>query len=134
VFRWRSGSRCFFFWAVIRALIGRQKLERRLQRLAGQTGELFPLRQRKRQSLTLRIELGVIRLATEYGQEPETGGGFGRPEIRPECVDVSMESFCVQLQGRFKRGGQFWAESGRRRLVALAKSPAATMTGPKSGS
>jgi hypothetical protein len=31
----------------------------------------------------------------------------------------AMESLCGQLQGRFKRGGQFWAEPGRRRLMAL---------------
>jgi hypothetical protein len=31
----------------------------------------------------------------------------------------AMESFCAQLQGRFKRGGQFWTEPGRRRLMAL---------------
>jgi hypothetical protein len=30
-----------------------------------------------------------------------------------------MESLCGQLQGRFKRGGQFWTEPGRRRLMAL---------------
>jgi hypothetical protein len=31
----------------------------------------------------------------------------------------TMESFCAQLQGRFKRCGQFWTEPGRRRLMAL---------------
>ena len=31
----------------------------------------------------------------------------------------ARESFCAQLQGRFKRCGQFWTEPGRRRLVAL---------------
>lgn len=31
----------------------------------------------------------------------------------------AMESFCGQLQGRFKRGGQFWTEPGRRRLMTL---------------
>ena len=31
----------------------------------------------------------------------------------------AMESFCAQLQGRFKRCGQFWTEPGRRRLMAL---------------
>lgn len=31
----------------------------------------------------------------------------------------AMESFCAQLQGRFKRCGQFWTEPGRRRLLAL---------------
>lgn len=31
----------------------------------------------------------------------------------------AMESLCGQLQGRFKRGGQFWTEAGRRRLMAL---------------
>lgn len=31
----------------------------------------------------------------------------------------AMESLCSQLQGRFKRGGQFWSEPGRRRLMAL---------------
>ena len=31
----------------------------------------------------------------------------------------AMESFCAQLQGRFKRGGQFWTAPGRRRLLAL---------------
>ena len=31
----------------------------------------------------------------------------------------AMESFCAQLQGRFKRCGQFWSEPGRRRLMAL---------------
>ena len=56
--------------------LGRQELQRRLQQLAGQTGELFPLRQRKRRSLTLRTELGVIKLATDYGQEPEHGRWF----------------------------------------------------------
>ena len=30
----------------------------------------------------------------------------------------AMESLCGQLQGRFKRGGQFWTEPGRR-LMAL---------------
>ena len=29
----------------------------------------------------------------------------------------AMESLCGQLQGRFQRGGQFWTESGRRRLI-----------------
>ena len=31
----------------------------------------------------------------------------------------AMESLCGQLQGRFQRGGQFWTEPGRRRLMAL---------------
>ena len=31
----------------------------------------------------------------------------------------AMESLCGQLQGRFKHGGQFWTEPGRRRLMAL---------------
>jgi hypothetical protein len=31
----------------------------------------------------------------------------------------AMESLCGQLQGRFKRGGQFWTAPGRRRLMAL---------------
>lgn len=31
----------------------------------------------------------------------------------------AMESLCGQLQGRFKRGGQFWTAPGRRRLLAL---------------
>ncbi len=31
----------------------------------------------------------------------------------------AMESLCAQLQGRFKRCGQFWTEPGRRRLMAL---------------
>ena len=31
----------------------------------------------------------------------------------------AMESRCAQLQGRFKRCGQFWTEPGRRRLLAL---------------
>jgi hypothetical protein len=31
----------------------------------------------------------------------------------------AMESLCSQLQGRFKRGGQFWSKPGRRRLMAL---------------
>ena len=31
----------------------------------------------------------------------------------------AMESLCGQLQGRFKRGGQFWTPQGRRRLMAL---------------
>jgi hypothetical protein len=31
----------------------------------------------------------------------------------------AMESFCAQLQGWFKRCGQFWSEPGRRRLMAL---------------
>jgi len=31
----------------------------------------------------------------------------------------AMESLCGQLQSRFKRGGQFWTEPGRRRLMAL---------------
>ena len=31
----------------------------------------------------------------------------------------AMESLCAQLQGRFKRCGQFWTEPGRRRLLAL---------------
>ena len=31
----------------------------------------------------------------------------------------AMESLCAQLQGRFKRGGQFWTAPGRRRLLAL---------------
>jgi hypothetical protein len=31
----------------------------------------------------------------------------------------AMESLCGQLQGRFKRCGQFWTAPGRRRLMAL---------------
>ena len=31
----------------------------------------------------------------------------------------SMESACSQLQGRFKRTGQFWSKSGERNLMAL---------------
>lgn len=31
----------------------------------------------------------------------------------------AMESFCAQLQGRFKRGGQFWTASGMGDLLAL---------------
>ena len=31
----------------------------------------------------------------------------------------AMASFCAQLQGRFKRGGQCWTAPGRRRLMAL---------------
>jgi hypothetical protein len=30
-----------------------------------------------------------------------------------------MESLCGQLQGRFKRCGQFWTGPGRQRLMAL---------------
>ena len=31
----------------------------------------------------------------------------------------SMESACSQIQGRFKRSGQFWSRSGERALLAL---------------
>jgi hypothetical protein len=31
----------------------------------------------------------------------------------------AMESLCGQLQGRSKRGGQFWTKPGRPRLMAL---------------
>lgn len=31
----------------------------------------------------------------------------------------AMESLCGQLQGPFKRGGEFWTEPGRRHLMAL---------------
>jgi len=31
----------------------------------------------------------------------------------------AMESFCAQLQGRFKRCGQFWSASGMGKLLAL---------------
>jgi len=31
----------------------------------------------------------------------------------------AMESFCAQLQGRFKRGGQFWSQRGMGDLLAL---------------
>jgi hypothetical protein len=31
----------------------------------------------------------------------------------------AMESLCGQLQGRFKRCGQFWTGPGRQRLMAL---------------
>lgn len=31
----------------------------------------------------------------------------------------AMESFCAQLQGRFKRCGQFWSAAGRDHLMAL---------------
>ena len=31
----------------------------------------------------------------------------------------AMESFCAQLQGRFKRGGQFWSPPGLADLLAL---------------
>jgi hypothetical protein len=30
-----------------------------------------------------------------------------------------MESFCAQLQGRFKRDGRFWSASGMGDLLAL---------------
>ncbi len=53
--------------------LGRQTLEQRLQQLADQTGESPPLRQRKRRPLTLRTELGEVRLTVDYGQQPATG-------------------------------------------------------------
>ena len=31
----------------------------------------------------------------------------------------AMESFCAQLQGRFKRCGQFWSEHGLADILAL---------------
>ncbi len=51
--------------------LGRRQLEIRLQQLADQTGELFPLRQRKRRSLTLHTELGLVKVTVDYGQERE---------------------------------------------------------------
>ncbi|MEI8287932.1 MAG: hypothetical protein WCH99_00555 [Verrucomicrobiota bacterium] len=53
--------------------LGRQQMERRLQALADQAGEVFPLlRQRKRRPLTHHTELGLVKLTVDYGQEPDT--------------------------------------------------------------
>src|ERR1035437_10867875 len=55
---------------------GRQRLEQRLPRLADQTGEVFPLRQRQQRPLTLRIELGLVQRIIDYGQDPHTQKWF----------------------------------------------------------
>ena len=47
----------------------RQRLQARLQPLAGQHSEVFPLRQRKRRSRSLRSEFGDVKRAVDYGQE-----------------------------------------------------------------
>lgn len=56
--------------------LGRQELERRLQQLAAQTGELSPLRQRQRRPLTRHTELGRVKLTADYGLEPVTRKWF----------------------------------------------------------
>ena len=56
--------------------LGRRQLEVRLQQLAEQIGEVSPLRQRKRRTLTLRTELGLVKLTVDYGQEPATKTWF----------------------------------------------------------
>ena len=52
---------------------GRRRLEERLQKLAAEHGEVFPLRQRRSRSLTLRSEFGEVKLVVDYGQDPHTG-------------------------------------------------------------
>lgn len=52
---------------------GRQRLEERLQKLAREQGEVFPLKQRRHRPLTLRSELGEVKLVVDYGQHPQTG-------------------------------------------------------------
>src|ERR1039457_3650921 len=57
--------------------LGCRQLEVRLPQLADQTGEVSPpLRQRQRRALTLRTELGPVKLTVDYGQEPATPKWF----------------------------------------------------------
>ena len=55
---------------------GRRRLQERLHQLADQTGEVSPLRQRKRRPLTLRTEVGLVKLTVDYGQDPHTQKWF----------------------------------------------------------
>jgi len=55
---------------------GRQRLAERLQQLAREEGQVFPLAQRKQRPLTLCSELGEIKLIVDYGQDRATGEWF----------------------------------------------------------
>ena len=52
---------------------GRRRLEERLQKLAAEHGEVFPPKATSPCSLTLRSELGEVKLVVDYGQAPDTG-------------------------------------------------------------
>ena len=49
-----------------------QRLQARLQQLANEPGEVFPLRQRRRRTLSLHREFGEVSLSVDYGQEPQS--------------------------------------------------------------
>jgi hypothetical protein len=44
---------------------GRQRLEERLQALADRSGEVFPPPERRRRPVTLRRELGAVKLGVD---------------------------------------------------------------------
>lgn len=48
---------------------GRRRLQERLQELADKQGEVFPLAQAKYRVVSLRSELGSVKLTVKYGQD-----------------------------------------------------------------
>jgi hypothetical protein len=62
----------------------------------------------------------VLRRELEYFRNHESRLDY--PRARREGMPLgsgAMESACSQLQGRFKRPGQFWSKPGERNLLAL---------------
>ena len=62
----------------------------------------------------------VLRRETAYFHNHESRLCY--PKARRHGMPLgsgAMESACGQLQGRFKRPGQFWSESGEKHLLAL---------------
>jgi len=62
----------------------------------------------------------AVKRETEYFQNHREHIHYQAIESRgcPVCSGA-MESFCAQLQGRFKRCCQFWSRSGMSDLLAL---------------
>jgi hypothetical protein len=80
--------------------------------------ELEPLRERVEGTAREPVERGRACLAThrerlDYGTAQKQGEPLG---------SWAMESICGQYQGRFKRTGQFWSQSGDEALRGLETS------------
>lgn len=86
------------------------------------TARFFPLKQRRRRALTLRSELGAVKLTVDYGQHPQTGQ-WGCPlkavwqvgphqKLTPSFADKLC--FTVTATGSYEEAAQVasrWAQT-----------------------
>ena len=71
-------------------------------------------------SNAIRLCRPRVKRETEYFHNHQDHIHYQAVEARGCPVGSgAMESFCAQLQGRFKRCGQFWSQSGLGDLLAL---------------